>query len=117
MTKAGAHMPACRQFEVVAPADWTVPAVFNSPHSGRCYPEAFLAASKLDSRTLRKSEDCYVDELFGCVTDFGAPLLRANFPRAFLDVNREPYELDPRMFVEDLPGYANTASIRVAGGL
>jgi N-formylglutamate amidohydrolase len=63
------------------------------------------------------SEDCFVDELFSSATRFGAPLLAANFPRAYLDVNREPFELDPAMFHEPLPDYANTTSQRVAGGL
>ena len=47
----------------------------------------------------------------------GAPLIRARFPRAYLDLNREPYELDPRMFDGRLPVFANTRSVRVAGGL
>ena len=46
-----------------------------------------------------------------------SPLLHAHFPRAYLDVNREPYELDPELISEELPSYANTASIRVVGGL
>ena len=94
-----------------------VPLVFNSPHSGRVYPQAFLTASRLDSLTLRRSEDSYVEELFGFVTDLGAPLLYAHFPRAYLDVNREPYELDPVLFRDGLPHYANTQSVRVVGGL
>jgi N-formylglutamate amidohydrolase len=106
-----------KPFEIVAPRQWTAPAVFNSPHSGACYPPAFMTLSRLDPVALRKSEDCYIDRLFDCVIDLGAPLLKAHFPRAYLDVNREPYELDPRMFREDLPGYANTGSIRVAAGL
>jgi N-formylglutamate amidohydrolase len=104
-------------FAINAPTGWLLPAVFNSPHSGRFYPKGFLTASRLDAHALRKSEDCYIDELFGFASDIGAPLLKANFPRAYLDVNREPYELDPRMFTEELPGYANTSSVRVAGGL
>ena len=32
-------------------------------------------------------------------------------------MNREPYELDPRMFTGRLPSFANTRSMRVAGGL
>lgn len=104
-------------FEVLRPAALTVPLVFNSPHSGAVYPQAFLEASKLDPVTLRKSEDCFVDALFAPVLDRGAPLLRAHFPRAFLDVNREPYELDPRMFEGRLPTFANSRSMRVAGGL
>jgi N-formylglutamate amidohydrolase len=94
-----------------------VPFVFNSPHSGRYYPKRFLAMSRLDAQTIRRSEDCYVDELFAGATGFGAPMLAANFPRAYLDVNREPWELDPRMFRDTLPSYANIRSPRVAGGL
>jgi N-formylglutamate amidohydrolase len=94
-----------------------VPLVFNSPHSGRIYPTTFLAASRLDPNTLRRSEDSFVEELFGFVTDIGAPLLHAHFPRAYLDVNREPYELDPILFRDGLPHYANTQSVRVVGGL
>ena len=104
-------------FEVLRPAHPAVPLVFNSPHSGAVYPQAFLDASRLDPLTLRKSEDCFVDALFAPVLQRGAPLLRAHFPRAFLDVNREPYELDPRMFEGRLPSFANTRSMRVAGGL
>jgi len=51
------------------------------------------------------------------VVPLGMPLMRANFPRAYLDVNREPYELDPMMFTDPLPDYVNTGSVRVAGGL
>jgi N-formylglutamate amidohydrolase len=104
-------------FEVMAPAEQRIPFVFNSPHSGRVYPTAFLEASKLDEKTIRRSEDTFVDSLFACVVPLGAPLMRAHFPRAWLDVNREPYELDPRMFDGDLPSYANVRSLRVAGGL
>jgi len=104
-------------FELLLPARQRSPAVFNSPHSGRQYPPAFLKASRLDPLTLRRSEDCFMDELLSSVIELGCPLLRANFPRAYLDVNREPYELDPGMFGESLPDFANTASARVAGGL
>ncbi|MCB1380958.1 MAG: N-formylglutamate amidohydrolase [Alphaproteobacteria bacterium] len=104
-------------FEILAPAQWTAPVVFNSPHSGRRYAADFLRQVRLSPMALRKSEDCYVDELFmGCL-DHGAPLLRAHTPRCYIDVNREPYELDPRMFIGALPGYANSSSPRVAGGL
>ncbi len=104
-------------FEVCAPAEQRIPFVFNSPHSGRCYPRAFLEASRLDGVSIRYSEDCYVDELFAGVVGLGAPMLKANFPRAFLDVNREAYGLDPRMFAEALPPFINSQSARVAGGL
>lgn len=104
-------------FEIVEPVEPLAAVVFSSPHSGNHYPERFLRASRLDALTLRRSEDAFVDDLFLGVVEAGCPLVRALFPRAWLDVNREPYELDPRMFDGRLPAFANTRSIRVAGGL
>lgn len=104
-------------FEVLEPAEWRGPVAFNSPHSGSIYPETFLAATRLDLSVLRRSEDCFVDELLVGIVPRGNPLMRAHFPRCFVDVNREPYELDPRMFEGKLPPFANTRSMRVAGGL
>jgi N-formylglutamate amidohydrolase len=106
-----------RPVSVERPGTHRIPFVFSSPHSGRCYPEGFVSTSNLDPVTLRRSEDCFVEELFGGVVGLGAPLLHARFPRAFLDANREPYELDPTMFAEPLPPHVNTRSLRVAGGL
>jgi len=93
------------------------PLVFNSAHSGRDYPERFLAMTRLDHLSIRQSEDAFVDELFQRAPHLGAPLIRAHFPRAYLDVNREPWELDPTMFVEPLSERFNTTSPRVAAGL
>ena len=104
-------------YEVLEPADTAGPVLFNSPHSGSTYPRDFLAASRLDMATLRRSEDSFVDELIAGVVERGFPLMHAHFPRCFVDVNREPYELDPRMFEGRLPSFANTRSMRVAGGL
>jgi N-formylglutamate deformylase len=102
---------------VTHPDRQTLPLVFASPHSGRDYPADFLAAARLDPLTLRRSEDSFVDELFAAAPAFGAPLLAATFPRAFCDVNREAWELDPAMFEETLPAWVNTNSARVAAGL
>jgi len=104
-------------FEIIEPEQARGPVLFNSPHSGRVYPRAFLQSSRLDLTTLRRSEDCFVDDLTLGVVARGYPLMRAHFPRCFVDVNREPYELDPRMFEGRLPSFANTRSMRVAGGL
>ncbi len=93
------------------------PFVFASPHSGSTYPQSFIDASPLDPVTLRQSEDAFVDGLFAAAPAYGAPLLKAHFPRAFLDVNREPWELDPVMFADPLPSWCNTRSIKVAAGL
>lgn len=104
-------------FEIIRPRRTVAPVVFNSPHSGRDYPSRFLAMTRLDHLSIRQSEDAFVDELFGRAPALGAPLLRAHFPRAYLDVNREPWELDPQMFDEPLSERMNTTSPRVAAGL
>ena len=104
-------------FEVIEPPAWRAPIIFNSPHSGSVYPAEFLTASRIDLASLRRSEDSFMDELIGGLSDRGFPVVRVNFPRSYVDVNREPYELDPRMFSGRLPSFANTRSMRVAGGL
>jgi len=104
-------------FEVRMPAAWTLPLVLASPHSGRDYPAAFVAQSRLDGRALRLSEDCFIDEIFAAAAGLGAPLIAARFPRAYVDPNREPFELDPDMFAEPVPDYVNTSSPRVQAGL
>lgn len=102
---------------LVRPEKWAVPFIFASPHSGRTYPESFLAQSQLNPKGLRRSEDAFVDELFACAVGLGAPVIAARFPRAYLDVNRAPSELDPAMFEGVLPLKADAASPRVSAGL
>ena len=104
-------------FETIRPRRVMAPLVFNSAHSGRDYPERFLRMTRLDHLSIRQSEDAFVDELFARAPHLGSPLIRAHFPRAYLDVNREPWELDPTMFVEPLSERFNTTSPRVAAGL
>lgn len=104
-------------FDIDAPARLDVPLVVSSPHSGRDYPAAFLAASRLDLHELRCSEDSFIEMLFADAPDIGAHLLSARFPRAYVDVNREPFELDPDMFDAPLPDYVDSNSKRVAAGL
>jgi N-formylglutamate amidohydrolase len=102
---------------VLLPERQTSPFIFASPHSGRLYPSSFIANSRLDPLTLRKSEDAFVDELFLSVAELGAPLVLARFPRAFVDVNRAPGEIDPFMF-DAAPSAAMTSRTpRVAAGL
>ena len=104
-------------FDIVEPATWRAPIIFNSPHSGSVYPPEFLDASRIDVVALRRSEDSFVDELIAGLSARGFPVVRVHFPRSYVDVNREPSELDPRMFNGRLPSFANTRSMRVAGGL
>lgn len=98
------HQPSLRQTSVV----------FASPHSGRDYPWSFLRASQLDAHVIRSSEDAFVDDLFAAAPLMGAPLLCATVPRAFLDLNRAPEELDPAL----IDGHRSTAhNPRIASGL
>lgn len=106
-----------RVYEIATPEPQTIPLVVASPHSGRDYPPEFLAATRLDLAALAASEDRYVDELAVAAPALGAPLIRALFPRSFIDLNREAYELDPAMFDEPLPAFVNSRSPRVAAGL
>ncbi len=103
--------------ELQRPGSDRLPLVLSSPHSGANYPAEFVAASRLDAVSLRRSEDSFVDELFAAAPYLGAPLLSARFPRAYLDVNREAYELDPAMFSDPLPEFVNAGSPRVRMGL
>ncbi|MGH6828015.1 MAG: N-formylglutamate amidohydrolase [Rhizomicrobium sp.] len=104
-------------FRILTPRVQTIPFVFASGHSGRRYPESLLAESRLDALTLRRSEDAFVDELFEGVTGLGAPLITAEFPRCYCDVNRATGELDSAMF-DVLPSLAiDPPSPRVAAGL
>src|SRR5258708_19294677 len=103
-------------FEIVEPPAWRAPIIFNSPHSGSVYPDEFLSASRIDLTSLRRSEDSFMDELIGGLSDRGFPVVRVNFPRSYIDVNREPYELDPRMFTGRLPRFPNTRSMRAPAG-
>jgi N-formylglutamate amidohydrolase len=108
--------PGIGVFVVEQPAVRSLPLVLASPHSGSDYPADFLAASRLDPLALRQSEDSFVDELFAAAPRLGAPLLSACFPRAYLDVNREAYELDATMFSDRLPEFVNAGSPRVRMG-
>src|SRR5437899_11925189 len=90
-------------FEIVEPAAWRAPIIFNSPHSGSVYPHDFLNASRIDLTSLRRSEDSFTDELIGGVSDRGFPVVRVDFPRCYVAVHRAPHELDTRVFIGSLP--------------
>jgi N-formylglutamate amidohydrolase len=91
--------------------------VFASPHSGRCYPDDMMAAAALDAHAIRRSEDALVDDLIAAAPQLGAAVITARYARAYIDVNREPFELDPAMFVDELPDFARARTARVAAGL
>jgi N-formylglutamate deformylase len=104
-------------YRLLRPARQRVPFLFSSPHSGRRYPPSLLAQSRLDALSLRRSEDAYVDQLFAGVVEMGAPLLAAEFPRAYLDANRGIGELDQTMFEAPLDVVVDRPGPRVMAGL
>ena len=88
--------------------------IFNSPHSGSFYPDDFVAKARLGPLALRASEDAFVDQLFDMAPENGAPLLSAVYPRAWLDLNRSPSEMDPAL----VEGAASAGiNQRIAAGL
>lgn len=104
-------------FILSRPVRQTAPLVVASPHSGRLYPPEFVASSRLDALSLRRSEDGFVDALYAAAPALGAPLLAATFPRAWCDANRAAWELDPAMFADRLPDWVTTSSPRIDAGL
>ncbi|HEX8568552.1 MAG TPA: N-formylglutamate amidohydrolase [Caulobacteraceae bacterium] len=104
-------------FEVVRPGESATPLVHASPHSGRIYPAELLEASALDAAAIRRSEDALVDELIAGAPSSGGVLIKATYARAYIDVNREPYELDQAMFEDELPAFAQSRTARAAAGL
>jgi N-formylglutamate amidohydrolase len=103
--------------EVLEPEAGLVPLVISSPHSGDVYPPSLLRAVRLQRSQLRCLEDGWVDRLFACAPKIGAPLLRACFARAYVDPNREAFELDPELFEGPLPNYVNAGSAKARAGL
>ncbi|WP_422071143.1 N-formylglutamate amidohydrolase [Tranquillimonas rosea] len=101
-------------YQLFLPARRATSVVFDSPHSGRDYPAALMARSVLDARSIRSSEDAFVDDLFAPALDFGAPLLAALAPRAFIDLNRAEDELDPALIEGVARGPINP---RISSGL
>lgn len=101
-------------FQLSLPKARTTSVVFASPHSGRHYPRSFLRDAVLDASQIRSSEDAFVDLLFENAPDYGAPLLTAHAPRAFLDLNRGPDELDAAL-IEGVRRAAHNP--RIASGL
>lgn len=106
--------PPMDAFTLHEPAHLTSCVVFASPHSGRHYPEALRQGSVLDEPAIRSSEDAFVDRLFSDAPAQGAPLLAAELPRAYLDLNRSADELDPALIEGVARGPHNP---RVASGL
>ena len=84
------------------PAAQALPIVIDSPHSGTWYPPDFGHAAPFE--LLRRGEDLYVDRLYEHAPQFGATFIAANFPRAYIDPNRLPTDIDEALLDAPWPG-------------
>lgn len=113
--KTGGHfLPA---FSLLRPVADARPVIFASPHSGTEYPDRFRDCLRVPLLDLRQTEDAYVDRLFDTAPDYGAQLLKATYARSYVDLNRDPREIDPAMFNGDPPGPVAAPTVRVEAGL
>ena len=71
--------------------------IVTSPHSGRQYPSRFIEQSALELDDLRQVEDAGVDRLLA-FQPLPCPIMLAEFPRSFVDLNRDAGEIDHAMF-------------------
>lgn len=111
--------PSQTAFDIApaSPAAPPTPLIYASPHSGDHYPRSMMDSLRLDLSALRGSEDSLVDALIGLAPRRGVTVIHARYGRAFVDLNREPWELDPAMFEDELPDFARARTARVAAGL
>ncbi|ESQ86198.1 hypothetical protein AEAC466_03110 [Asticcacaulis sp. AC466] len=100
----------------VAPAGGISRVVYSLPHSGRYYPDSFVAEARQSPLGLRASEDAFVDELVDLRPELEVHGIVCRYARAFCDVNRSPLELDARLIRGELPKAALSLSARVKAG-
>jgi len=94
------HAPTRPAYRLEMPETRIGPVIVASPHSGRHYPWGFARSTVLDERTIRSSEDAFVDMLVAEAPAMGVPLLAAEYPRAYIDLNRSCDELDPAVIAD-----------------
>lgn len=99
------------------PSAAEAPLVFATPHSGRLYPPDMTAKAVLTPLEMRRSEDAFVDTLIAAAPEVGVAVVEAVYARAYVDLNRDPLELDPVLIEDPLPAHARTQTARVAAGL
>lgn len=104
-------------FSIDEPVSVVSPAVFASPHSGRLYPKGFLETCSAAALDMRRIEDAYVDRLLADVHESGSPVICGLVARAFVDLNRAEFEMDPGMFEDPSPAWYAQRSPRVDAGL
>ncbi len=99
MSRQGEHEDLPQAVSVRRPDGEELPLLYDSPHSGRVYPEDFLPAAEM--RLLLGGEDRFVDDLVIDAPSHGATLIKALFARTYIDPNRTAADLDPHLLPED----------------
>jgi len=93
------------------------PVVVSSPHSGVFCPPGVARLLRATAEELRLLEDGPLDRLAAAATGAGAVALCATYARAFVDLNRDPAELDPDLVDGPPPAAGLVASVRARAGL
>lgn len=88
-------------FTLRLPEGEPLPLICDSPHSGTKYPDDFQYAVPFE--LLRAGEDTDVHVLWESLPSVGATLLAAEFPRAYIDPNRDIEDIDADMLAEPWP--------------
>lgn len=88
-------------YTLVPPAGPAIPVLVDSPHSGMEWPDDFAPAAS--RAAILTTWDAFVDDLWGGAPSVGATLLCARFPRAYIDANRAPDDIDETLLAEPWP--------------
>lgn len=104
------HCPGI--YHLITPANAGA-VVVDSPHSGRIYPDDFDFTCDFDD--LRRGEDLLLDELLHDLPTLGAPVLLAEFPRTYIDVNRSVTDIDDALLDRPWPGPVDHTGRSYAG--
>lgn len=92
-------LPGTAAYRVWSASASCLPVMLAVPHAGRGYPRRLLDDMRNAESSCLKLEDRYVDRLARAVAQqTGAALLIAQAPRAMIDLNRAPDDVDWEMF-------------------
>lgn len=104
-------------FVLVHPPGPALPILLSSPHSGRFYPPEERHRLGISPDTLAALNDGPVHELFEPAVQEGGTMIRARWSRAWVDLNRDPAELDEEAIADVPASQRPRRSLRVQAGL
>lgn len=94
-----------------------IPILLAVPHAGRDYPPALDAMARTGRSRLEQLEDRYADLLIEGCRSLGVSAIVARRARAWLDLNRDPREVDPVLVAAPMMADHLLDSARVRSGL